>query len=187
MITLKEFLETIDYKITEGSEYYWNCFGPNAYSLDHWNGDQEGCALHIVFDKTTQTVYTAEAHDYINRRSYRLINSDFKEVHDNEVTARGIDDVAYDDVNYIDLESAEDWLEKARAIFLGEDYDTRVSIPLDIPKDDLYTYMLAAHERDMSLNEFVEEAIRNAVKELEQDPEGFKQRAERWKHEQNIL
>jgi hypothetical protein len=187
MITLKEFLETIDYKITEGSEYYWNCFGPNAYSLDHWNSDQEGCALHIVFDKSNQTVYIAEAHDYVNRRSYRLIHPDFKEAHTNEVNTRGIDDVAYDEVEYVELESAEDWLEKARAIFLGEDYDTRVQVPVEFTDEELLTYMRLAHERDITFNQLIEDALRSAIEDYKRDPEGMKQRAESWKREKNIL
>ena len=33
-MNLKDFMEVIDYKITEGSEYQWSCFGNNAYTLD---------------------------------------------------------------------------------------------------------------------------------------------------------
>ena len=177
MITLKQWMETVNYRITEGSDYTWHCFGDYAYSLDSWNGDQDGHTFHIIFDTRTQEVYQVEAHDYKNLRSYRLTNPDYLDAYKESVEQHAIADVAYDDVKFIDLETDEDFLEKAQAIFLGIDYDTRVSIPLDIPKDDLYTYMVAAHERNMTLNEFVEEAIRSAVKELEQDPEGFKQRA----------
>ena len=41
MITLKEWMELVDYRITEGSDYCWSCYGPDAYSLDSWNGDQD--------------------------------------------------------------------------------------------------------------------------------------------------
>ena len=87
----------------------------------------------------------------------------------------------------IDLETKEDWLEKANAIVEGLDYDTRVSVPLELSDEDLLTYMKAAHERDMTFNQFVEEAIRQAAKDHEQDPEGFKQRMNRWKNEKSIL
>lgn len=184
MITLREFLEVIDYRITEGSEYCWESFGPNAYSLDHWDGNHDGCGLHIVFDKQDQTVYKVEAHDYTNERSYRLIHPDFQQAYADECKSKNIDDVAYDGVKYTDLESVDDWISKASAIFAGEDYDTRVSIPLDIPQTDLYNYMLLAHERDMTLNELVEDALRQAINELEKDPEGFKIRAEKWKQSQ---
>ena len=50
MITLKEWMEIVDYRITEGSGYQWQCYGPNAYCLDSWNGEQDGHSLSIIFD-----------------------------------------------------------------------------------------------------------------------------------------
>jgi hypothetical protein len=47
MITLKEWMEVVDYRITEGSGYSWQCFGANAYCLDSWDGDQDGHSLSI--------------------------------------------------------------------------------------------------------------------------------------------
>ena len=41
MITLKEWMELVDYRVTEGSDYGWNCYGPNVHMLDSWNGDQD--------------------------------------------------------------------------------------------------------------------------------------------------
>jgi collagenase-like PrtC family protease len=72
------------------------------------------------------------------------------------------------------LESDEDWLEKARAIFAGEEYDTRVSIPVDFSDDELLKYMTMAHERDMTFNQFIEEALREAMKDFESNPKAFK-------------
>jgi len=33
VITIKEFMELIDYKITEGRDYLWNCYGNNSFQL----------------------------------------------------------------------------------------------------------------------------------------------------------
>jgi hypothetical protein len=51
MITMKEWMELVDYKITEGSDYTWSCYGPNAYTLDSWNGvhGAGGYSFSIVF------------------------------------------------------------------------------------------------------------------------------------------
>ena len=178
MITIKDFLETINYQITEGWEYQWKCFGDSAYGLDYHDPDHAHCGLTIIFDKKDQTVYSAEAHDYTNDRSYRLLHPDFAQAHRDECAAKGIADIAWEHVKYTDLETEEDWLEKARAIFAGKDYDTRVSVPLEIPDDELFKFMLAAHERDMTFNQFVEEALRNAIEEAKRDPEGFRARAQ---------
>lgn len=179
---LKDFLETIDYQITEGSDYQWNCFGPNAHYLDHWDGDQNDASLSVVFDKKDQTVYQVEAHDYRNQRSYRWTNPDFAHAHSMERTERDCTDEAYDGVNFSNLESEEDWLEKARAIFLGEEYDSRVKMAVDFTDAELLTYMKAAHDRDITFNQFVEEALTEALKAYELDPEGMRAKAQAWKN-----
>jgi hypothetical protein len=181
MIELKQWMETVDYRITEGSRYCWNCFGENAYTLDSWDGDQDGATLSITFDTRTQEVFQVEAFDYRNNRAYRMINDTYVDAHRAETVARSADEEAWEGVRFTDLESEEDWLEKARAIFLGEDYDDRISIPLDIPDSDLLKYMIMAHERDQTFNQFVEEALKNAIDEFNSNPEAFKARADRWK------
>ena len=40
MLTLKEFMELVDFKITEGSDYHVNV--PGLYLLSSWNGEQNG-------------------------------------------------------------------------------------------------------------------------------------------------
>jgi len=72
-------------------------------------------------------------------------------------------------------------MEKAQAIVEGREYDTRISIPLDIPNDELLKYMIMAHERGMTFNDYVEEALKYAIEEHKRDPEAFKTRTETWK------
>lgn len=166
MITLKDFMEAVDYKVTEGSDYCWNCYGPNAYRLDSWNQDQEGHTVGIIFDTRTHVVYEANAYDYKREHAYRLINPDFKDAHSAESSDRGVlENQAWDDVDYVDLETDEDFLAKARAIVTDEEYDTRVSVPVDFTDEELLTYMKLAHERDITFNQLVEEALRSAIEE----------------------
>jgi hypothetical protein len=166
MLTLKDFFEVTNYRISEGSDYGWECYGPNAYRLDAWNGDQNGHSHSIVFDTKTQEVYEVTSYDYRNNRAYRLINPDFAKKHKKEAKRREVDyKEAWDDVNYVDLEVVEDFMEKARAIEAGEDYDARVDVPLTLDDQDLFSLMKYAHERDMTLNQLVEEILRNAIDE----------------------
>lgn len=170
-------MDTIDYRITEGCDYGWDCFGPKAYCLSSWNGEHDGHSFSITFDTEFQTVYQVEAFDYQRNRAYRLIHPDCVKDYQEEAKYRQIDpNEAWDDVKFVNLETDEDWLEKAQAIISGEDYDTRVSVPLNIPKDELLVIFQAAHERDMTLNEFVEEALKEAIADFERDPEEFKRR-----------
>jgi hypothetical protein len=168
MITLKDFMETVDYKVTEGSDYCWNCYGPNAYRLDSWNQEQDGHTVSIVFDTRSHVVYEANAYDYQRNRAYRLINPDYVQAHKDEAVDRGVDiDQAWDDVNYVDLETDEDFLEKARAIVAEEEYDTRVQVPLTLPDDQMFELMKMAHERDLTLNQMVEQMLREVIEREE--------------------
>ena len=170
MMTLKEWMELVDYKITEGSDYGWQCYGPNAYALDSWNGvhGTGGYSFSIVFSTKSQKVYEVTAYDYTNDRAYRMINPKNQKKHEKEAMERGVNlDEAWDDVDYIDLDVVDDFIQKALAIRAGEDYDTRVQVPVDFSDEDLLQYMKMAHERDMTFNEFVEEALRHVLEEVE--------------------
>jgi hypothetical protein len=165
MITLKEWMELVDYKITEGSEYCWQCYGHNAYCLDSWNGEQDGHSFTVVFDKKTQEVFEVQAHDFRNNRAYRMINPNYAPKHMMETNDREVNDQAWDEVDYIDLEVVDDFMQKSLAIIAGEDYDTRVSMPLNFTDEELLKYMKMAHERDMTFNSFVEMALREAIEQ----------------------
>jgi hypothetical protein len=152
MITLKQFMETVDYRICEGSA--WNGFAPGAYSLDYWNGDQDGHSLCVIFNTKDQTVFSVQACDYKRNRAYRYTHPDHR---------KDLDDQAWDDVNWTDLEDETDWLEKAESIVAGRDYDTRVSIPLELGEVEMFRLMSMAHEQDITLNQLVEKIIQQVV------------------------
>lgn len=52
--------------------------------------------------------------------------------------------------------------------------DGKSEIPLNLPKEELLALLLMAHERDMTFNDFVEEALRNFLAEVEKNPEAYK-------------
>jgi hypothetical protein len=170
MITMKEWMELVDYKITEGDSYGWSCYGPNSYQLSSWNGvhGSGGYSFGIVFSTKTQKVYEVTVCDYTNNRAYRMINPSKIEKHRKEAESRNVNfNEAWDDVDYIDLEVDDDFIQKCLAIKDGDDYDTRVQVPVDFSDEDLLQYMKLAHERDITFNELVEEALLHALKEIE--------------------
>jgi hypothetical protein len=180
MITMKEWMELVNYRITEGSDYQWQCYGRDAYMLDSWNGEQDGHSFSIIFDTKDQTVYEVQAHDYVHNRAYRMINEDFQKKMRKEAKRRDINkDEAWDNVNYVDLEVDDDFIQKCLSIREGEDYDTRVEVPVDFSDEDLLKYMKMAHERDMTFNEFIEEALRHAIEEVKAG-RLTKEDAQRW-------
>jgi len=166
MITMKEWMELVDYKITEGSEYGWSCYGPNAYCLDSWNGvhGAGGYSFSIVFSTKTQKVYEVSVCDYTNDRAYRMIVENKQDKHRKEAESKSeLANQAWDDVNYIDLDVDDDFFQKSLAIKEGDEYDTRILVPVDFSDDDLLHYMKIAHDMDITFNEFVEMALEEAI------------------------
>ncbi len=159
MITIKDFMETVEYKISDGSKYQWDCYGSNAWTLTHEDYPRN-TTIFIVFDTTDQTVYEMQAWDGPNKKEYRWINEDYVDEHTAECKERDVPvNQSIDDRNFTDLDVEEDILEKADAIFRGVPYDTRVMVQLTLSKDEQHTLMEMAHKKDMSLNKFVEYAL----------------------------
>ena len=158
---IKQFLEAIQYKITEGSDFCWTCYGSNARYLD---STDDKYSASIVFDGTTQTVYEATVCDYVNNRAYRWYNPLFKENYEQEARERKINvNQAWDDVNYGDTDSEEDLLDKIKAIVEGVEYDTRVTLTVDLSDAELLQIMKLAHDRDITFNQMVEEILQDAI------------------------
>lgn len=158
---LKQVNEALAHKITGGSEYGWNCW-ENARWLDY---ESEHAHASVVFNSETQEIYTAEINDKENNyKPYRWLNPAYKEAMYREARTRRVDiDLAWDNVKWYDLETSNDWLTKASAIFKGEDFDTRVEVPLNLSKDELFKLMELAHERDVTLNKMVEILLQEVI------------------------
>lgn len=165
MITIQDYMTVVGYRITETTDYMWQCYGNNALSMDSWNGKHEdgGYNIGIVFDSKDQTVYEMTACDYANNRAYRWMNTEFSKEHAAEVSFRDVDDDAWDDVPFIDLDLKEDMLQKTAAIVAGEDYDTRVLTSIEFSDEDLFSYMKLAHEQDITFNQLVENALQAMI------------------------
>jgi hypothetical protein len=89
-----------------------------------------------------------------------MINPDYVKKHSKEAKARGINlTEAWDEVNYVDLDVVDDFIQKALAIKAGETYDTRVMMQFDLPNDLLLQVALQAHAEDITLNEYITKAL----------------------------
>lgn len=160
-------MESVNYRITEGSDYGWACYGHNAYTLDSWSGDNDtGYSASIVFDTSTQTVYEMDVCDYSASRAYRWIHPDFRLAHCAEARKYGsYHTQAWDDVHYIDLEVSKDMLQKTSAIVRGESYDTRVEVPFDVEDNIILSAALEAHKQDITLNQYIERILRSMIEQ----------------------
>lgn len=171
MITMKEWMELVDYKITETSDYGWACYGPNSYSLSSWNGihGNGGYSFNIVFSTKSQKVYEVDVCDYTNNRAYRMINPDYVKKHEKEAKNRNVNlNEAWDGVDYVDLEVDDDFIQKCLSIKAGEDYSTDVSIPLDLPDDLLMFAFKAAHAENMTFNDWINKMLKEFVDKVQE-------------------
>lgn len=174
MITIKDFLECIHYKITDGSDYGWRCYGNNAHMLDYWNGktgDDESVSVSIVFDTKTHIVYQMEAWDTANNREYRWIHPLYRDAIAKEAKARNVDHgQSIDDREYINLDVPDDMLDKASAIVDGRKYDERIMVTLDLSGHEIFQLMTMAHENDLTFNQFVEKVLSAEIARLNEQP-----------------
>ena len=162
---LNEINEALDDKITGGSEYQWNCY-PDGRYLDY---ESDFAHVSVIYSTDDQTVYQAEisikreAWDE-DKKPYRWLNPDYKDALYKESKKRKVDpDQAWDDVKWIDLEMEEDFLEKATAIFSGEEFDTRVKVEFDLDDRSILKLATEAHRRDVTLNKMIEIILQEVI------------------------
>ncbi len=175
MITLAKWLSIVKYTIHDSSDYLWNAYGKNVKNLNSWNGKQDGWESSILVDTETSTIYQADICDYKKNRAYRIINPDFVKAHAEEVAERNKNlttkdiDNAWENTPYIDLDVDEDFMEKLNAIVDGKEYDDRVMVTLDFNHDELFMVMKAAHEEDVTLNQFISNALSEYISNASAD------------------
>jgi hypothetical protein len=162
---LSQINEAMNHRITSGSEYNWQCF-PDARFLDY---ESDFAHVSVLYSTVDQTVYQAEvsvkreAWDE-DKKPYRWLNPDYVDAFYKESKKRKVDtDIAWDDVTWIDLEMEEDFLEKATAIFNGEECDTRVQFPIDIDDELILKLSMEAHKRDITLNKMIEIILQEVI------------------------
>ena len=165
---LKQVNEITNHRITEGSEYCWNCY-PNARYLSY---ESEFAHVSVLYSTETQEIYEADVSVKVdnwfdedkNMRPYRWLNPEYKDAMISEAKTRKVKwRKAWDDVKWIDLEVEEDFLEKAKAIFNGESHDKRIQVPIDLEDDVMLQLCMEAHKRDITLNQMVEKVLREVI------------------------
>ena len=165
---LKQVNEITNHRITEGSEYCWNCY-PNARYLSY---ESEFAHVSVLYSTETQEIYEADVSVKVdnwfdedkNMRPYRWLNPEYKDAMISEAKTRKVKwRKAWDDVKWIDLEVEEDFLEKAKAIFNGESHDKRIQVPIDLEDDVMLKLCMEAHKRDITLNQMVEKVLREVI------------------------
>ena len=152
MIKLNDFLNITEYELGHLEVVnQQNVYGKSAISFEVYGRGFN--KLICVYDVLSQEVLEIIAEDQHLHKKYVWQIEDIKGLGDKRD-------------HLIELETEEDILEKSEAIFNGVPYDTRIIIPLDIKDEDFLMYAKAAHKLDITINEFMEKAIREMVEKL---------------------
>jgi hypothetical protein len=166
---LSEVNNIFQHKITSGSDYGWDCYGANTWSIDYTSKYAFG---YVIFDTVTQRVYEVNVTPAFGAwgtvehepKPYRYIDVDYRLSHDTEAKDRNVDaNQAWDDTNWVDLETEEDFIEKATKMFNGQGFDTRIQVPVELDDDTLLKLTMEAHKRDITLNKLIEEILRELI------------------------
>ena len=166
-MNLESVNNALSNRITGGSEYQWKCY-PNARYLDY----ETDCGhASVIFNTETQEIYeaTVEVKEE-DARPYRWLNEYTKQVMFEESDSRGVDRYfAWDDVHWTDLETAEDFLEKAKAILNGDEFDTRIEVPIELSDADFMALAKMAHEEDITFNQLIGRILKDVIERIKNE------------------
>ena len=108
-MNLQKIFEAAHFQISGGSEYNWDCFGPNVHLIDFMFNPHDMFSNNatVTFDRLSQVVYILEVYFTGVRDekdvAFRWINPNWKEAYFTTIEASGMGvKEAYDGVEFID-------------------------------------------------------------------------------------
>lgn len=100
---LMNFLKAVKYKITDGFEFQWKCFGSNSFCVgrEFSRNNKFVYSASCVFDTRTQLIYEVTFWDYKKEETFRWIKKSFLKSYKSECCKRNISfDNSLDDKHY---------------------------------------------------------------------------------------
>lgn len=160
-MSLHKLMETFDYRIVGGGEDILTDLYGIDFESDHGTG-------YIVFNRDNLEVHQVQVcSKNENTIPYLWENSDFA-----KRMGRNKPDNNKDHLfKFNPVDDEETMIDIIEHIFYGLKHDGKSVIEITASKDEIYTWMMAAHEMDITLNRFVELAILNKMKEVETESE----------------
>ena len=110
---IHDIAKILKWKVIEGSMFLWDCYGPNARSLDFTQDEYlNGWNASVIFDTDTLLVYEVSGHSGIfslhtdNELPWRWINPDYREQSVAEHQSRGLHPtIAWDTKHYVEIDT----------------------------------------------------------------------------------
>lgn len=165
---LNDVINAAGARISGGDPYGWGCFGDNANFIEFRDTSGQGYA-HAIYDTKNYTVYEINVTVPNRDICFRWLNPEFKDAFYSDAESRGVDpEEAWDDVKCTNVDSEAriiDHLENIGECDYSEvpDEKGRVSVPLELTEEETFRLMKAAHEKDVTLNQLVEDILREEI------------------------
>lgn len=105
MITLKDWMEGVKYKVTDTWDFQWDCFGSNAVVLESDWGDFGGCTYTVTYDKDTLEVFEVCSYSQEECTGLRWINPKYRKAYFAEEKSRGVTDITH----FTEVNSPRGW------------------------------------------------------------------------------
>lgn len=164
------FADVMGYRVDDSFVHQWEVFKGYAYNISRYGDNGDKYYLDATYDYRDGKILVAEVSDYLNKRAYRWVEPSFKEEYDEWKSFKGheYDDITDVDGNkYIELSSAEKFCGLAKAIIKGEKYDDKETVEVDLSDSELFSLMKLAHEKDITLNQLVQEILEEHISKRE--------------------
>lgn len=156
MITIKDFMECVEYKITLADQDQQDRM---TLAWDDMNPELNNArSVSITFNFLDQTVQGMDVIDGVNKLSFRWENVS---IGDKFIGMPSL--WVHKSFTHTAILLEEDILEKARAVFLNEPYDARALISFELPDDDVLKLMQQAKMKDLTLNDYIERLLQNEI------------------------
>lgn len=155
MSVLLDIITRLGGRIEGGSEYGWDCFGPNARYIDFPN-------VGVIFDGVTQEVYAIDAWPQGNHSEYESIfwvAPGYEVAHNKEAKLRNVPITAEQCYSF------ESMMTIAVAVMDDLDFDEGLTRDVDLhfDEDELVKVMAVAKSLGMTLDEFVNMALKEKL------------------------
>lgn len=108
--------------------------------------------ISVTFDKTNNNVCSIDVTKLVNgvKKDYVWIDPDYNEYFEPEKYQ-------------VQTDTKEDIMNKVLAIVNGTDFDESVVLSVELPKDVIYSLMKEAHEKDITLNQLVQQIFQSFI------------------------
>lgn len=157
-----------------GSVYYWDCFGPNVRILTFEKNQTDGSApvyndnevADVVYSTTTGQVYKLSVYNQPkfdgdeNTWAYTWIDPEVKNQYIAECRQRNVVPfVVWESFVAALVETEDDILQKLHDQVNMRKVDHCIQVPLKLSDKEWYSLMRMAHEKDITLNQLVENTL----------------------------